>query len=1693
MSNPELLPALKSVDHAQIHATAARIARELPPPELGTITLSRNPWAPFAERDQRAVSEPLTVAQAFAREGVDPDGNIPWVACINGEWISRAEWATRHITRDDVALLVALPQGGGKASRIIAGIVLIVIGVIGNYLGGWGSPFIQAGIGMIIGGIAYKKPPVYTPDTYASLANPSPTYNLQAQGNYARLGQSIPVRYGRTRFFPDFAAQPYGDYAGNEQYLYQLFCLGFGEFDIHQIYIEDQALTGTLGGDGYYSSNGVWRDITWQVVPPGEAVRLFPTRVLASDAVSGQELLTATPVGPFQIVDAEVSHIAVDVVCPKGLYYANDSGALDARSVTFEVWARPLVQSGAAWVPSGADVRIGLESISNATNTPQRRSYLYPVATGRYQVRMMRTDAKDGSTRAGHDLNWVGLRGFAPGVQTYGNLTLLAMRMRATDQLSSSSSRKINVDATRKLREWSPATGWSAPVATRSIAAAFLDACTNDEYGLGISDARLPLGDLHDLETVWDWADAAEGCAFDYGFDRRVTAAEALTHIAAAGDCVWYQQGGLVRIRRQQAAGMPVQLFNMRNIRRGSLNITWRMASTDQPDCLDVWYWDEVTNRQEVVRVVLPGGTETKPQRVDLTGVQRRAQAWRIGMRMLLSARWHRIQGSFDTELEGLLSSPGDAVAIAHDMIDRAVSAELVSHSGTGKASGDVLTLSEAVEFADTGASYYVEFSTVQGGYSGPWRVTAGAQADQVVLAEPVADAAYAPQVGGGMERTRVNFGAGAKLALKAVLVAPVTIRGSRVTLNWYLDDARAWDLAGGSVPGRSQPFDLSLVTRPVLVGLNVVWSGTLAAPTLDLSWEPSPGALRYFIEISDDNSSWTRLPDATGTTVRITVPLRQVWLRVAAVGSLRGEWVVWSGNPATMQAIPANVTGLVLRNPSGSATVFNDLTAQFKWNAAARADGYAVEVWADGVLRGTYATVDAQFDYSAERNRADGGLRRNFDLRVRGVNGAGVSAAAAVLAVSNPQEAAPTVQAVQAGENLLLTVTASGAPDHDATEFWVSQAASINPATDAVSAVTTGVSATIKAPAVGTWRVWAAHRDKFGRDSLNLSPAYTINILDPARGVPTVLDVSMITAATGSPPPGGDAYYSVYDLGTKKMYAWRADLSPARYTSAVSADDIAGQIAQAQISADVRWTANQLLVGPGNLVVDDGFYDSRWWSGGWVAGGNAAWPATWVPQDGDGATQPKRFLYLGAGGGLIGLAGKQVAAVPGESYRVRLRIYRSHDFVGRVFAGMHIPMIAWAMPGPVLFSAWDGGMPHLSNLEGLGSWQTYSGIWTMASNQSYVQTRIDAEITAGYCAIYLECVLAVGSSLVVDGAVTASKVDAAYTNTTVLQARQATIDYASINSLSALSAWLGTIVGGIIEFTRAGWNYIRTNSKWWGDGVNGWIMASNPTTGDHFQEFRAAHGPALIEQRMGVGPNVGNASYYRRVRGPDGVDRVIEDPANGVFKYRGRIEADEGYFSGLHTGTLSGVNGTFSGALTGTDVVVTGNLTADAITSRARAYDTSYQDLSASLSTGAVLTVLSAGQTLPTDQFPGWVRLRGFLDFGMKAGDLYNGTIAFSVVSNGVVLAQIHLTQDDANGSKPYASSSWGPVSLLEITPGFQGDTVIHWYRLVINSEELLFSGGWRDMLWQCSSSYMDNYFLAVWGRLAVVEFPKR
>lgn len=848
-----------------------------------SLVVVRDPFHPMRHRELRTIA-PEVIDQGATVADMVPAMDAPHVVAVNGQWLLRKDWQ-RPVRAGDVLAVAVLPQGGGGGSNPLRVVLMIGLAMVAGPLSQAlvmgsmvGAPtagmiatmsVVKAGI-VLAGGalinalIPPPKPP--SPQRAQALAAPSPTYNLQAQGNMARLGQAIPVQYGRMIAYPDFAAEPYAEYVGNEQFLYQLLCLGQGEFDIEDIRIEDTSITS-------------WEEITYEVIPPGGSVTLFPANVDTSAEVSQQDLPTSTAVGPYvaNAAGTQANYLGVDLVAPRGLYYANDAGGLNAVSVQFKVEAREIDNAG---TPIGSWVELGRETISSATTTPQRISRRYAVAPGRYEVQITRLDTEETDSRYGHDLVWTSLRAYMPEANDFGNVTLIALRMKATGQLSAQASRKINVISTSKVRTWHPVDGWSGLTATRSIAWAIADACTAS-YGGKLLDDQVYLQGLYDLDQTW----AARGDKFDARFENQLTFWEALQQIATAGRAKPYMQGGVLYTRRDEAQTVPVQMFSMRNIVRGSFNVEYLMPTEESADAVEMSYFDGDVWAERTVLCSLPGSAEANPAKADLFGVTQRDQAHREGVYQKASDKYRRKIITFATEMEGGIPSMGDLITIAHDMPQWGQTGEVVGWD----LSSLTLTLSEPVTF-EPGETHYVGLRQRNGGVSGPHEVTAGADDYHIVLA---ANPGMTPYTGQGEERTHFAFGWGETWSQKAILLTAVPRSLNEVQITCINEDPAVHTADQGVIaPAVNSSQLTTLYTAPVLAGL--VARSLPDDPTrMLLSWQPAPGADHYLVEQSQDGVSWTRTGDTTAANFSAkAVYGAETLLRVAAVGLTRGPWV---------------------------------------------------------------------------------------------------------------------------------------------------------------------------------------------------------------------------------------------------------------------------------------------------------------------------------------------------------------------------------------------------------------------------------------------------------------------------------------------------------------------------------------------------------------------------------------------------------------------------------------------------------------------------------------------------------------------------------------------------------------------------------------------------------------------------------
>ena len=815
-----------------------------------------------------------------------PDWQRPHIALLDGKAILREDWG--QILRDGQMIafidVEAIPQGGGGGSNPFRTIAMLAAMYFAPFAAEWavgemgatlatGSMALAAVdamgtmVGMSLVNALIPPPKLPSPQQASSLAAASPTYDIQAQGNTARLDAAIPESFGRLQIYPDFAAQPYQEFSGNEQFLYQLLCIGRGEYDLEAIRIEDTPI----------SSFG---EITYEIIPPGGTLTLFPANVDSSIEVSGQDLPTGTTVGPFVASPPETvaNYLGIDLVYPRGLYYANDSGGLDSYSVTVQISAQLINDSG---TPIGSMVVLGTETFTAATTTPQRQSHRYSVTPGRYQVQVVRTDTKQTDVRYGNDVVWGSLRAYLIDTRTFGDVTLIAMRMQASNNLSMQASRKINVIATRKLPVWN-GSAWSANAVTRSPAWAIAYACKQ----VGLTDASIDLATLLALDAIW----STRNDTFDGRFDNFLSFWEAVTKISAVGRAKPYMQGGVMRIMRDQAATIPVQLFSMRNIIKGSLSIDYLMPTPDTADAIDVGYFDGVSWAPRRVRATLPGSTAAMPAQVDLFGVTSRDQAYREGLYQAACNRYRRKLIHFSTEMEGFIPSFGDLIAVQHDMPAWGQYSESIAWNPASL----TLSLSEIPDWglgSNYNATHYIGLRKRDGSVDGPYPVIAGDNPNDVVLDQIPA---LTPYTGGAEERTHVVFGWAEtwRQPARIVSVTPTGLFSADIVA--VNEDANVHTADIGVTTPATQNSQLAGYTNaPVILGLSC--RSMLGAPDkMLLTWQPSPWAEYYIIDQSSDGQSWTRTGETSTSNFTATALYGNATiLRVAAVGIAKGPWVM--------------------------------------------------------------------------------------------------------------------------------------------------------------------------------------------------------------------------------------------------------------------------------------------------------------------------------------------------------------------------------------------------------------------------------------------------------------------------------------------------------------------------------------------------------------------------------------------------------------------------------------------------------------------------------------------------------------------------------------------------------------------------------------------------------------------------------
>lgn len=478
------------------------------------------------------------------------------------------------------------------------------------------------------------------------------------------------------------------------------------------------------------SSIDVERQLTGGATDPDWPGTL-PATSLTLEIEWDADTFTANRSGPFVTCpeNETTDTLEVDIFAPQGLGTV-DGDSINSRSRTVRIEWREVGDT--VWTEQN-------ETVSGATRDQLGFTFTVNLPSAiRPEVRVSRVGGEDVSVTALDRLELTALRSKLPTVTSYDNITVMAVNITGSDEISSQSNNRINLETLRKLPEISGG-AFTAETATRNISAA---ACYVAK-SLGYDDDQIDLAEFERLQTIW----TARGDTFDFWFSDG-TALNAIQTILRAGFSEMTLQNGVITPVRDETRTTFEQGYSPENM-TGPLQRQFQGKQPDEPDGVEVEYVSADTWRTETVLCLLTGDQQVKLDKISLDGVTDRTKAWRIGMRRRRAQRYRRWTYTFDTELDALNSQYLSYVPLLDDIPDYGKVCILTGIEA------DRITVSEPLEWVG-GESYVVAYRAEDGSVVGPYTAMQGPDEYTILVTIPTPWPAVLPS---DREPTHVYFG----------------------------------------------------------------------------------------------------------------------------------------------------------------------------------------------------------------------------------------------------------------------------------------------------------------------------------------------------------------------------------------------------------------------------------------------------------------------------------------------------------------------------------------------------------------------------------------------------------------------------------------------------------------------------------------------------------------------------------------------------------------------------------------------------------------------------------------------------------------------------------------------------------------------------------------------------------------------
>jgi len=532
-------------------------------------------------------------------------------------------------------------------------------------------------------------------------AKQSPT--IQGFRNALNPNGVIPEVLGTHRFAPPYAATPYTEIVGDDQYVVAAFLFGFGKKEISNLRLGDTPIA-------------EFEDVVYEVregEPDDGPLLIYPQQVLEEQlnarlnggtggtVLPGSQPGEVDPTPVVRVCALDASEVSVDLAFPQGL--VEYSGAGDRKNLSVDIRIRQRVLGSSTW-----------ETVTTLTITSNqqkllRRTYRWelPVRGPRYEIEVTRmTSDRDDPKKGQQDkCDWTVLRSFRPEYPiNYGvPLALASVRIKATEQLNGIVD-NFNADVSVVCKDWDANTSTWIERATSNPASLLRYAWQ------GPSNAYPKTDDELDLVALADWHEFCDDKGLTYNrvhdFDAKLE--DVLADIAAAGRATPHDTGDKWSVVVDRVSETVVGHISPRN----SWGFEGETVYATFPDAFRVQFFDENNGYAQAERVVpWPGfvGTPEITEEISLPGITDPDLIWKEARRRQYELIYRPHTYTVQQDVEQLVLQRGDLAMLSHDVLDRTQKSARVK-----AVSGLVVTLDETVTM-EFGLTYAARFRRADG------------------------------------------------------------------------------------------------------------------------------------------------------------------------------------------------------------------------------------------------------------------------------------------------------------------------------------------------------------------------------------------------------------------------------------------------------------------------------------------------------------------------------------------------------------------------------------------------------------------------------------------------------------------------------------------------------------------------------------------------------------------------------------------------------------------------------------------------------------------------------------------------------------------------------------------------------------------------------------------------------------------